>query len=211
MKKPQEEAVYRAVLVGELEIDAEGRIWRVRKRGWDRWKHCVVSRVCTKVRAENDSGDYLQVSVMYNGKDYATGAHRLVYRHFKGPIPVGLTVNHQDGDKKRNHPANLELATYSDQQIHATRVLKVGHACNQYGTRNSMAKLSDEAILQIRERYALGGVTQTKLAKVYGVVFQTISDIVRGGARKLAPGPTADYASRRNNPLRSRNALGQFH
>jgi helix-turn-helix protein len=47
-------------------------------------------------------------------------------------------------------------------------------------------------------RSAAGGVTQAKLAERYGVKFQTISKIVRGDARTMQAGPTADYVERRS-------------
>ncbi len=174
--------VYQAVSSGDLEIDSEGRVWRVRKRGWDRWKGAVVSRPCRRVRAENDNGTYLQVGVMFCLKEYSTGAHRLVYRHFKGPIPDGLTINHKDGKKKRNHPDNLELASYSEQQIHATQVLKVGHACNQSGENNSMARLTTAQVEEIRRR-RLAGEKLRLIAADYGVKFQHVSKIARGDRR----------------------------
>jgi hypothetical protein len=120
-----EELVYPFVLSGELSIDPEGRIWRHGARRWDRWTQATKFIPCKPRRAEKDSGEYLQVRVMVNGKRANALAHRLVWRHFNGPIPEGMTVNHQDGLKKRNPPGNLELATYSEQQVHSIRVL--GH------------------------------------------------------------------------------------
>lgn len=155
MKQPQDEEVYRAVLAGELEIDAEGRIWRVAKRGWDRWRHETVTRPCQRVRAENDVGPYLMIRAMRNGRRFCTGAHRLVYRHFKGPIPPGLTVNHNNGKKKDNRPGNLLLATYSEQVLHARNILKVGRL-DQDGEANAMAKLRAGAVREIRRRRAAG-------------------------------------------------------
>ncbi len=60
---------------------------------------------------------------MLDGKRHHALAHRLVYRHFKGPIPAGLTVNHLNGMRGDNRPENLELATASEQKLHAIRVL----------------------------------------------------------------------------------------
>jgi DNA-binding XRE family transcriptional regulator len=206
MKTPMEETVYLAVLNGDLEIDSEGRIWRIRKRGWDRWKQMVVSRPCKRMRAEHDIGEYLQISVMFDKKLYGTGAHRLVYRHFKGPIPEGLTINHDNGRKKDNYPDNLLLATYSEQLEHAYRI----GLMEEWGEKNPAAKIRNEAVLAIREEYAKGQVTQVELAKKHGIAFQTVSKIVRGERRPMQSGPTADYVKRRNNLLRERNEMGQF-
>ena len=177
--KQNEEFVYQAVLSGDLEIMPDGTIWRVRKRGWDRWKKKAVSRPCKRVRAEHSMGKYLQVRIMVDGVRVYAMAHRLVYRHFKGPIPEGLTINHEDGQKKRNHPDNLEPATYSEQQLHAARVLKVGHAVNQNGTLNSMAKLTPDQVQEIRRRRKAGEYLSS-IASDYGIRFQQVSRIARG-------------------------------
>jgi hypothetical protein len=182
--KQNEEFVYQAVLSGDLEIMPDGTIWRLRKRGWNRWKKMAVSRPCKRVRAEHDCGDYLQVRIMIDGVRVYALAHRLVFRHLKGPIPHGLTVNHKDGKKKRNAPDNLELATYSQQQIHATHVLKVGHACNQDGEKNSMATLSAQQVVEIRRRAK--GEKLLPIALDFGIAFQTVSRIARGDRRSIS-------------------------
>ena len=50
------------------------------------------------------------------------------------------------------------------------------------GTDNGQAKLTEEQVLEIRRRYADGGVTQQSLGDEYGLHHTTISQIVR---RKL--------------------------
>lgn len=174
-----EAQLYSAVLAGEMEIDSEGRIWRLAKRGWDRWNKCVKLNKCKRVRAENRlPHGYLQIRTMVDGRRAQVGAHRIVYRHFNGPIPAGLTVNHKNGKKDDNTPDNLELATYSEQQIHALRVLKVGRT-NQNGHKNAMAKLNAEQVAEIKRRRSLG----EKLASIaadFSVTYQAISKIARG-------------------------------
>jgi hypothetical protein len=177
-----EEFVYQAVLSGDLEIDDEGRIWRLRKRGWDRWKGTAVSRPCKRVRAERVSGNrrqYLQVCVMLDGTRRYALAHRLVWFHHKGSIPADLTINHKDGRHSRNCIENLELATYTEQQLHACHVLKVGHACNQNGSQNNMAVLTRAQFEEIiRRRKA--GEKLLSIANDFGIRFQHVSKLARG-------------------------------
>lgn len=177
--KNNEEAVYQAVVNGELEIDNLGQIWRIACRRADRWNGGTKIIPCKRRRAENDMGDYFQIRVMFDGKRHIALAHRLVWRHFKGPIPTGLTINHKDGQKKRNVPDNLELATYSEQQIHATQALKVGHACNQHGSKNSMAKLSEIQAIEIKRRRKTGESLKS-IAKDYGISDRAVSKIALG-------------------------------
>lgn len=64
--------------------------------------------------------------VYVDGREVA--AHRLVFTTIHGPLPDGCTVNHLDGDKANNHPANLEAATPSEQIAHAYRIgLRTGN------------------------------------------------------------------------------------
>ena len=45
--------------------------------------------------------------------------HRLVWETFNGKIPVGMQINHIDGDKQNNSLSNLELVTPSENMKHA--------------------------------------------------------------------------------------------
>lgn len=177
--KEYEKIVYQAVLDKELEIDSQGRIWRISKRGWDRWNKRVRVNSCTKTRAEHRVPQgYLQIRVMYGKKRYHTSAHRVVFMHFNGEIPKGMTINHKNGIKDDNRPENLELMTHSEQTIHARRVLKRGRL-DQSGEKNSMSKLTKRDVKEIRIRRSNGEALKS-IAKDYGVAYQTISKIARG-------------------------------
>lgn len=121
--KSRENEAYAAIEMGELEIDSEGRIWRVAARRYDRWAGTTRSIPCARRRAENPTGEYLQVRVMIDGRRIHALAQRMVWRHFFGPVPDGKTINHKNGDKLDNRPENLEPATDSEQQLHAIHVL----------------------------------------------------------------------------------------
>jgi hypothetical protein len=192
-----EEAVYRSVELMDLEIDSEGRIWRLASRRLV----CPLPLRVQKRRAENRTGkrEYLQVRVMIAGTRVHAMAHRLVWRHFFGPIPNGMVINHRNGIKTDNRPENLELTTPSGNTQHAVSVLRSHPGANQDGQKNPMSKIPDEDIQRIRDRYASGNVTQTDLAQEYGITFQHVSAIVRGKTRKASPGPVGDYSSRRNH------------
>ena len=43
--------------------------------------------------------------------------HRMVYEAFHGPIPDGLDIDHIDGNRVNNSPANLRTATRSDNSL----------------------------------------------------------------------------------------------
>ena len=177
----REDEVYRAVEAGELTIDSDGRIWRIGARRGDRWGGTTRLIPCEPRRAEHATGTYLQVRVMFQGIRVHAMAHRLVWFHFHGPIPSGLTVNHKNGTKTDNRPSNLELATPLEQVLHARKVLRRGKL-DQFGTRNAMAQLTTEQVQEICARRADGELLRV-LAADYGVREQTISRIARGDRR----------------------------
>lgn len=117
-----ERHVIELVRSGELAIDCAGRVWRMASRrgiknGGGR-SHAVP---CEPRRAEMKVPlGYLQVRAVVDGRRWYAGAHRLVWQHFHGDIPDGLTVNHKNGDKADNRLANLDLATDAEQAAHAT-------------------------------------------------------------------------------------------
>jgi hypothetical protein len=125
MPKPSRNAerlVITLVERGELAVDFEGRVWRFgarRGRGRGSSGSHVIS--CSPRRAEHlTTTGYLQVRAVVGGGERVHAlAHRLMWHHFNGPIPDGLTVNHVDGVKTNNRPGNLELATDAEQTAHA--------------------------------------------------------------------------------------------
>lgn len=202
----REEEIYKAVKLRLLEIEPDGTIWKVAEMRGNRWNNIPTLLRIMRRRAEHDQGQYFQVRRMTNGKRIYCLAHRLVWLHFKGPIPAGAQINHKNGKKKDNHPDNLEIVTASENLIHAHQTGLV----NQYGERNPAAKLTDGQIEAIRRIYAAGGVTLANLADQFMMSSQGISRIVRGERRVRQLGKTADYTSRRQRPTQTRSAKGQF-
>jgi len=187
--KQNEEFVYEGVKSGEFEIDKIGQVWRVMVRRGNRWNKKTRLNKCKRRRAEHDMGLYYQVRLMRNRVRVACMAHRLVWRHVNGPIPLELTINHKNGIKKDNRPENLELATYSQQIVHAIDVLGQHQWMRkQSGEKNHMAKLTPDAvqeIISLREQILSEMKTRhgrliSTLAKKYGVSYQCVWDVVRG-------------------------------
>ena len=205
--KHRENLVHEAVSLGLMEIDLDGRIWKVAELRGNRWNDSALRRSVTRRRAEHYNGHYLQVRRMAGAKRFSCLAHRLVWFHFNGPIPQDLTINHKNGIKTDNMLSNLELTTYSENMRHAYRIGLI----DEHGEKNPAAKLTDAEVLEIRHRYASGKERQAQLATEFGVTFQTISNVVRGNRRPRQGGPTANYIHLRQRTPHIRNKLGQFH
>jgi len=178
--------VIQALKTGEMEIDAEGRIWRLMKRTGDRWTQGTKTTPCKKVRAEmTNKAGYLQVRLMRDSKRIYASAHRLVWIHFNGPIPQGITINHKDGVKRNNSPGNLELATYGEQRIHACRVLNAGHwDCK--GEKHPKTHLVDANVMEMR-KLRRSGVMVKDIAKMFGMTKKATSFITTGRTWKHLP------------------------
>ena len=178
-----EDIVYNAVISGELTIDQQGCIWRIASKRGDRWNSATTHVPVARRRAEHRlTTGYLQIRSMTNYTRTNALAHRLVFLHFFGPLPPNLEINHKNGVKDDNRPDNLELVTRSQQQKHAIHVLGKGHTLNQHGEKNSMAKLTDAQVAEIRARRG-AGERLISIASDFGIAFQTVSKIAKGHRR----------------------------
>lgn len=146
-----EREVISAVREGELEIDEEGRVWRVAIRQGKRGGGIKVVTVARR-RAERQTrpDGYLQVHMMRDGKEHHASAHRLVWMHFFGEIPLGLCIHHTNGNKQDNRPCNLMVTTYSGNQVAAHK----DGLIDQWGERNPLARRTDAEMKRLREMYA---------------------------------------------------------
>ena len=183
-----ERKLIKLVESGELEIDDQGRIWRLKvRRGLKNGgSHLITVK---RRRAEHPTPDgYLQIRGTVDGKRIYGCAHRLVWQYFYGDIPEGMIINHKNGLKDDCRPDNLIPSTYAENTSHAHQ----GGLLDQSGQKNPAAKLSDREVAQIRLAYSQGGFTQKQLAERFSITFQHVSKIVRGQRRPKQGGPVKD-------------------
>jgi hypothetical protein len=103
-------------------------------------------------------------------------AHRVAWIATNGPIPPGAIVCHACDNPPCCNPGHLWLGRDADNN--ADKEAK-GRGNHPRGSSHGRAKLTEAQIREIRARYAHGAVTQTMLAKEYGVIQITISRIIR--------------------------------
>jgi len=158
---------------GYLKIDNKGKIWRIARK----FGNSFVKRKNIKItkRELNYVGErgYIQISLNIKGKIYHCQAHRLVWIFFNGFIPDDKEINHKNGIKTDNRLENLELVTASENTKHA---VKFG-LNNTKGEKSPLAKLTDDDVKEIRERY-INKETQSSIAKDFNVGLNNISKIV---------------------------------
>lgn len=111
------------------------------------------------------------------GRVRADGKKRLVHilaceRHH-GPRPEGMEVRHLCGKASCFNGAHLRWGTKLENA--ADRLV---HGTDLRGEQHPSAKLTESEVLEIRRRFAEGGVTRQALADEYGVTPRTIGYII---------------------------------
>ena len=101
-------------------------------------------------------------------------AHRVAYRIANGPIPLGLSVRHACDNKPCVNPAHLLVGTVKDNAQDA-----VERGRYRRGAANGTAKLTDDAVRDIRRRWHLGE-TQVSMAQHFGVSRAAIQFVLSG-------------------------------
>lgn len=125
---------------------------------------------------------YPMVSLKRGGKTVTLYVHRLLLETFVGPCPPGMECRHLDNDPTNIRLRNLAWGTKAENEAD-----KVANGTTNRGQRNGMSKLTDDQVVEIRMRYAAGGITQLQLAKEYGVSDGRICDIVNGQSHTHLP------------------------
>lgn len=102
--------------------------------------------------------------------------HRLMWLHFKGVIPLNLEVNHIDGNKQNYRLKNLELLTSVGNMKHAH---ETGLTNPASGVKNGYSKFTEDDVSVIKALYKIG-YSRTNIARMFGVSYPTVNDVVRG-------------------------------
>lgn len=127
----------------------------------------IISRWARKGRSDRICVfGYRAVAVLCGEKIRRSLAHRMIWRHFNGPIPEGMTINHKNGDRSDNRLENIELATMKDQAHHAFYILG----------RKMRRKLTFAMVHEIRQRMAAGH-TVGSIARDFCVGIGTIENL----------------------------------
>jgi hypothetical protein len=110
-------------------------------------------------------------------------AHRVAYRLERGPIEPGKDVMHKCDNRLCCRPDHLQLGTRA-QNTHDM----VSKGRQARGAKKWTAKLSEEQVLQLRQRHTQGE-TLARLAPEFGISPKNASQIVCGDTWKHVGGP----------------------
>lgn len=172
-----EKTILQMVYNGILSIDESGRIWRIKKKHkeWKGYKNCEPKQMGNL----NHKG-YVRISLRNSkGKIIKAMVHRIVWSHYNNTeIPDNLQVNHKNGIKEDNIPSNLELATSSEQTIHAINVLgrKIGNRTKGKNRKGRNSKITEKDAINIR-RVLNEGISAKDAAALYNMSPENINNI----------------------------------
>ncbi len=105
-----------------------------------------------------------------------TRMHQLVAKAFV-PNPLELKeVNHDDEDKGNNFASNLKWVTRRENCLHSRL-----RPPTMKGEKHGMAKITDDDVLTIRQRYRRGSPDNnlTVIANEYGISVSTVHHIIQ--------------------------------
>lgn len=160
-------------------VDETGRIASVSRKQWKDLKQ----------RVKGDG--YCGVVLYQSGVRKDVFVHVLVAEAFLGSKPVGLEVNHKNGDKTDNRLSNLEYVTRSENIQHAYRTglhpntaqaVKISASRRNSGERNGKAKLTDSDAAEVL-LWKDSKLSQQSVAKAFGVSQVTVGKIWNGKRR----------------------------
>lgn len=121
------------------------------------------------------SQGYPQVELWHNNERVAERVHRLIGEAFI-PNPENKPwINHKNGIKTCNFLWNLEWSTVQENVDHAT----VMGLNEQRGSKNRMAKLTDEKVIHIRKLVA-EGTSVRDVRALYDIADMTVRNICNG-------------------------------
>jgi hypothetical protein len=150
---------------GYYEVSDLGNVYRLKAAGSRRPGYC-------KFYGDPPYG-YLRVSLCRDGKDTLRRVHKVVAEAFLGPCPEGMEVLHGPGGKHDNSLVNLSYGTHAQ---NCAQTIEDG--TSNSGTRHYNAVLTEEIVLECRNRYSNGGVTYKSLASEFGVSMETMWNAV---------------------------------
>lgn len=101
-------------------------------------------------------------------------AHRYAWERLHGPIPPGLFACHKCDNTGCVNPSHVFLGTHKNNMADRNAKMRMSH-----GVKHFRAKLTPEAVREIRALRAAGAFAST-LAARFGVTKGTIEDMLNG-------------------------------
>jgi hypothetical protein len=111
-------------------------------------------------------------------KQKMIGIHQIISYLKYGKQNLGLVVNHMDGNKLNNNPANLEIVTQQENAIHAFKI-GLRKPYRPKGTQHANSILTDDDVREIRELLKTDMMIKD-ISKKFNIHYTVISKIKSG-------------------------------
>lgn len=147
-------------------VSSDGVVWTNKLKAYGGWRPLV---------ARPASNGYPRVSLSHLNAKRDFHVHELVLLAFVGPRPEpGHVCRHINGDPTDNRLSNLSWGTCAENEAD-----KEAHGRRPHGSRVFGAKLTDELVREIRQRYATGE-PQSSLLETFAISRPTLIRLLRG-------------------------------
>lgn len=144
-------------------VGDDGSVWSCKSGKWKR-------------RAlDHDHRGYPTVKLAKNGKTTSFRLHSVVLRAFVGDRPEGMEGCHNNGSVTDCRLINLRWDTKQGNCNDTVR-----HGRSTRGEKHAHAKITESIVLAIRRRHACESITQTALAREYGLSITHVCAIIHG-------------------------------
>ncbi len=137
-------------------------------------------RVFRELGSQKGHGGYHYVKVKASG-GFGTRRHILVAETYLGQRPDGAVVRHLNGVAGDDRPENLAWGTQAENMQDM-----VVHGTSTHGKKNPMAKIGEDQVMEIRNRWS-SGESPTLLANEFGLTRSGVQDIIRGRTWQRLP------------------------
>lgn len=145
-------------------VGNDGTVWTQHQRIGNRWyiggpwKKLAIHRSKPSGRRVTT---YCTVALSRGPERITHSVHTLVLRAFVGDPPTGFEGRHADGNTRNNRLDNLSWGTKIENA--ADRIL---HGTHRFGEENGRAKLTEQQVVEIRNR---PHESMVSLGREYGV------------------------------------------
>ena len=118
---------------------------------------------------------YGTLTVGFNYKKFVYSLHRVAYYYHTNNDPASLLVRHHCDNPRCINPKHLCLGTYADNNKDC-----VERGRNSKGEKHGRSKLTNDCVINIKNRLREGKETQAAIAKDFDVSRAVIGDIHTG-------------------------------
>lgn len=159
-------------------------VMRKAGRSSEYFKHKYKGRMMSLA---TDRGGYYNVTFRKTrGGAFTRKVHHLVLEAFVSERPAGAICRHLDGNPQNNRVENLSWGNHLENSRDAQE-----HGTSATGSRHGRSVLTEDQVIEIRNRYSRGGVSHDALSEEFGISRGVMSGIIRGELWKETGGPVS--------------------